>query len=105
MIVKVHKIHWDGRYTKSGETIDFEVTDTDCMVTKVTHPCANWAIGEYWHRVCTWFEGKGAKVTLGKADGEKDDVVKSVCDCEVPMRDLSGKYCYKCQAPCRGRDE
>ena len=71
MIVKVHKIHWEGRHTASGKTIDLEVTDTDCVVTKVTHSCADWAIGEYWHRVSSWFEHKGATVTLGEETTNK----------------------------------
>lgn len=63
-IVKTHKIYWDGKFNNTRETIELEVTDTDCIVTKVTHPCANWAVGKYWHRVSKWFESKGAKVTL-----------------------------------------
>lgn len=68
MIVKIHKIHWPKRYNSYGKDIDIEITDTDCYVTKSSHPCANWAVKkkEAWHRVSSWFERKGATVTLGK---------------------------------------
>lgn len=66
MIVKIHKIHWPARYTAAGKDINFTVTDVDCMVTEVSHSCARWAIGEYWHRASSWFERKHAIIMLGE---------------------------------------
>jgi len=66
MIVRTHKIHWPGKYTVSGEDIDFEVMDVDCFVQRVTHPCAKWAVDEAWIRVSSWFEKKHATITLGE---------------------------------------
>lgn len=77
MIVKVHKIHWDARWTKSRESIDFTVTDVDCFVTKVSHPCAKWAIGEAWHRVCNWFQKRHATVILGEPKEVKEKKTKN----------------------------
>lgn len=72
MIKKIHKIHWDKRWTSSGKDIDLTITDVDCFVTEVSHPCAKWAIGEAWHRVCDWFENKYAVVTLGEPQEENN---------------------------------
>lgn len=64
MTVAIHKIHWEKKWTNYETDIDFEVTVTDSMVTKVTHPCAKWAIGEWWHITSKWFEKKYAVVNL-----------------------------------------
>lgn len=68
MITRIHKIHWPAQHTSSGKDIEIEVTDVNAFVTKVTHPCANWAIDEAWYRVCHWFQNKGAIITLGEPE-------------------------------------
>lgn len=70
MIVKIHKIHWPKERSNMGRDINFEIVDTDCFVTKVTHPCARWAKGEAWYRVCSWLTSKGAQVTLDEIGKE-----------------------------------
>lgn len=66
MKVATHKIHWPKEWNNRGEDIDFEIVVHDSLVAKVTHPCAKWAIGEWWHLVSSWFEKKYATVTLGE---------------------------------------
>lgn len=67
MLIKIHKIHWKKEFNSTGRDIDIEVTDTNAWVTKVNHPCANWAVGEAWCRVSTWFQKKGANVILDES--------------------------------------
>lgn len=66
MKTKIHKILWQARWNKTKSDIHIEITDVDCMVEKVNHPCARWAVGEYWHIVCKWFQKKGAQIILGE---------------------------------------
>ena len=66
MKTKIHKILWQARWNKTKSDIHIEITDVDCMVTKVNHPFAKWAVGEYWYLVCKWFQKKGAQITLGE---------------------------------------
>lgn len=68
MTVRIHKIHWSGKYTKSGDDLDFTITDVNCFVQKVSHPCVKWAIDEAWYRVSMWLEKKGAIITLGEPE-------------------------------------
>lgn len=68
MVKKVHKIKWKTSKFSKEEELEFEVIDIDCIVAGVTHPCARWALGQYWHIVCTWFTSKNAEVTLGEPE-------------------------------------
>lgn len=72
MAIRIHKIHWPKRYNSYGKDLDFTITDVDCFVEKVDHACAKWAINEAWYRVSSWFQHKGATVTLG-APNEDDE--------------------------------
>lgn len=66
MKTKIHKILWQARWNKTKSDIHIEITDVDCMVTAVNHPCAIWAVGEYWYVVCSWFQKHAATITLGE---------------------------------------
>lgn len=86
MLVKIHKIHWDKRFTKRKEDLDFTITDTDCFVTAVSHPCVKWAIGEAWYRVSSWLTKKHALVTLGEE--------KEICEhCNNTNYNKNGDLC------------
>lgn len=66
MKTKIHKVIWGARFNKYRTDVTIEVTDVDCVVKEVTHQCANWAIGKYWHIVSKWFQNKGAQIILGE---------------------------------------
>lgn len=85
MKTKIHKILWQARWNRTKSDIHIEITDVDCMVKKVNHPCARWAVGEYWYIVCKWFQKKGAQITLGEERLIADEFPR----CEKNPRRLS----------------
>lgn len=89
MTKKIHKIEWKSRWNKTKSDIHIEVTDVDCMVTKVNHPCAKWAVGEYWHIVCKWFQKKGATVTLGEEINQTDVMISYILKDNLELALLS----------------
>lgn len=64
--VSVHSIYWSSRFTRQRQDINFQILVVDAAVEKVSNKLAKWAIGEWWHVACKWFEKKGATVTLGE---------------------------------------
>lgn len=73
MTIRIHKIHWPKERNSYGKDLDFSITDIDCYVERAGHKCAKWAIGEAWYRVSSWFESKGATVTLGEPKEVEDE--------------------------------
>jgi len=66
MTQKVHKIFWSKRFNGKGVDINLELTEVNLHITKATHRCANWSVGEPWVRVYGWFKKKHATITEGE---------------------------------------
>lgn len=73
MKIWIHRIQWPKERNSYGKDLDFTITDINCYVERVGHQCAKWAINESWPRVSSWFQGKGAIVTLGEPKEIEDE--------------------------------
>jgi len=58
----IHKITWRTGNGSIKDVLNFDIEVVDAYVTVVTHPIANWSVGERWDKVCNWFIKKGAKI-------------------------------------------
>lgn len=63
MKITTHKINWKAKDNRTKTDLSFEVTENNCYVIRVSHPIANWMIGEPWVRCYGWLRRKYAEIT------------------------------------------
>ena len=59
----IHTILWKARFNRGKSDLNFEVTEENCYVKKVSHPIAKWMLDKPWVWCYGFLKERYAEIT------------------------------------------